>query len=112
MQNTCGKSVPGARGKDPRTQSGLPMPASAPHSLRPILFQERLSKQDLAIKYSWSPKSPPNGTTPRPQQAVELGGTRPHSGSHCMGWHAGLAGYELCDFGQVISLCLSLSIYK
>lgn len=30
--------------------------------------------------------------------------TCPHSGSDCMGVSPGFAAYELCDFGQVISL--------
>lgn len=33
--------------------------------------------------------------------------TCPHCGSDCMALSPGFAAYELCDFGQVISLCLS-----
>lgn len=43
---------------------------------------------------------------------MEHSGSCPHSGLHCMGLSASLAGYELCDFGQVTSLYLSFPIYK
>lgn len=33
--------------------------------------------------------------------------TCPHCGSDCMGLSPSFAAYELCDFGKVISLCLS-----
>lgn len=48
-----------------------------------------------------SPKCPPKCQT---AAGSVCSGTFPHSGSDCVGLSAGIAGYELSDFGQAISL--------